>query len=575
MKLNYRTRLFIYFAAAFAIFTIGIVAFEQSREKYFKRLALEEKLDAYAEITNSVLTDNYVTGGYHVALDSLINILPQNIRLTVVDSNGLVGYDNTINVFEDLENHSARPEIELASKKNIGTAIRTSESTNQDYLYYAKKYNSYFIRVALPYDVQTKKLLKEDNLFIYFVLIFFVVMLVLINAITGRFSKSISQLRDFVMSSDTDGNIKYSFPKDELGEIGTKITESFTQLKENKKTIDLEREKLLQHVHSSEEGICFFSEDRKVQFYNGLFIRYLNVISDEPNSEPKSIFSDTVFNDINEFLSSMNGIFYDTQISKHGKVFSVRVNIFEDKGFEVILNDITKQEKTRKLKQEMTGNISHELRTPVTSIRGYLETVLEHNLDDNQKQHFINQAYNQTIVLSELMQDMSLITKIEEVPQSFRLENIIVCKLLDAIKADYADIFKEKAIDMTWDVPHDAGIRGNKNLVFSIFRNLVDNSVRYAGSDINIKVSLIKTDDRFYYFSFYDTGIGIEDEKHLTRLFERFYRINEGRSRDTGGSGLGLSIVKNAIAFHGGSIIARNRVGGGLEFLFQLGLSAI
>lgn len=570
MKLNYKQQLFLYFAIILAIFTIGIVIFEQSGEKKLRTEALEEKLDAYAEIVNAALITHENSDTQQV-LDSLAQILPQNIRLSLVDKNGNVIFDNLIKDLSSLQNHADRPEILEALKGTKGVDIRTSTSTNQIYLYYAKKYGNHYIRVALPYDIQTQRFLKSDNLFLYFILTFFVVMLVLINAITSRFSKSINQLHDFVMSSDKEDIQNFNFPKDELGEIGTKITENYRQLKESKKAVDAKREKLMQHVHSSEEGICFFSVDKKVEFYNGLFIQYLNILSDEPNCDPYAIFSDETFHEVNQFLSNKkNSSYFETKIQKQGKTFSLRINIFEDNEFEVILNDITKQEKTRQLKLEMTSNIAHELRTPVTSIRGYLETILEQPLDEQQKRHFVTQAYTQTIALSELIQDMGLITKIEEAPQSFKLENVDVNQLLEVLKNDFSTLLQERNIEMSWDIPNETKVMGNNNLLQSVFKNLIENTIRHAGENIKIKINLYKEDNDFYYFSFYDTGVGIPDEKHFNRLFERFYRINEGRTRDTGGTGLGLSIVRNAIAFHKGSITVKNRKGGGLEFLFQL-----
>ena len=123
---------------------------------------------------------------------------------------------------------------------------------------------------------------------------------------------------------------------------------------------------------------------------------------------------------------------------------------------------------------------------------------------------------------------------------------------------------------MKWIVSDDVIINGNRNLLNSVFRNLTDNVIRHAGNNVKILVKCYREDANFYHFSYSDTGIGIADEQHLNRLFERFYRINEGRTRDTGGSGLGLSIVKNAIFFHKGTIVAKNKAGGGLEFLFKL-----
>ena len=118
-------------------------------------------------------------------------------------------------------------------------------------------------------------------------------------------------------------------------------------------------------------------------------------------------------------------------------------------------------------------------------------------------------------------------------------------------------------------IPQDTEVYGNYSLVYSIFRNLVENSVRYAGQGVTIHAECYKSGDDFCYFLFYDTGKGCP-EKHLPRLFERFYRAEEGRTRELGGSGLGLSIVRNAVTFHHGNITVRNRKSGGLEFLFTL-----
>jgi signal transduction histidine kinase len=226
------------------------------------------------------------------------------------------------------------------------------------------------------------------------------------------------------------------------------------------------------------------------------------------------------------------------------------------------------QFRDHKYRQEITGNIAHELRTPVTSIRGYLETILETQLDPEKERYFVGQAYNQTIVLSELIRDMSLITKMEEAPNKFQLAPVSINDLLFELKKDLQHILQEKGIEMECEIPDQLIIYGNQNLLYSIFRNLADNTIRYAGENIKIDIKCT-TENQFCYFSFSDNGVGI-DEVHLERLFERFYRISEGRTRDSGGSGLGLSIVKNAILFHKGVICAKNKEGGGLEFLFSL-----
>ena len=571
MKTSYKQKLFLYFVIIFSLFTIGVILFEQSSERKHKTEALEEKLDAYADIVDIALTKHH---NQIQVLDSVLSLFPLNIRLTLIDKQGSVLYDNNIRETSRMENHAQRPEIINAQQERKGIDIRTSSSTDQEYLYYAKQFNHYFVRVALPYDIQVQKFLKPDNLFLYYILGLFIVMLLLINYIAGRFGKSIEKLRNFTNKVENENLnvIDIDFPEDELGEIGSKIAKNYQHLKESRKEIIAEREKLLQHVHSSDEGLCFFSANKDVEFYNGLFIQYINTIVDEANSSPSIIFSDPSFESIISFLSNheKQENYFETFIKKQGKSFAVRINIFEDTSFEIIINDITKQEKTRLLKQEMTGNITHELRTPVTGIRGCLETILEHSLTPEKKQYFIESAYNQVLALSELIQDMSLITKIEDAPYSFRLEPVNIYDLLVNLRNDLEPELEDKEITMKWNITPETIVNGNRNLLYSIFRNLTDNALRYAGSHVTIEINKYNEDSNFYYFSYSDTGIGIPDERHLSRLFERFYRINEGRTRDSGGSGLGLSIVKNAIAFHKGTIVAKNKTGGGLEFLFKL-----
>lgn len=566
LKLRYKQKLFLYFAIIFAVFVVGVLAFEYSRNKSEKTKVLKERLSDYAKIASRYYDANNVE-----ELDKFVSFLPPNLRLTVIEKNGTVRYDNLVSDVGVMSNHSERPEIEQAFKAGEGTDIRMSESTKKPFLYYALIENNLCVRVALPYDVDTKQLLQADHWFLAFVILFFIVILIIINVVSNRFGTSIAQLHDFALSAGKDALHSPDFPKDELGEIGAQLAKTFADKRATRKKLMLEREKLLQHIHSSEEGICFFSSSKEVSLYNGLFIQYLNIISDEPSSEPQTVLTDGSFKEVVELINSSEDNYLETTISRQGRTFSIRVNRFEDYSFEIVLNDITKKEKTRQLKQEMTGNIAHELRTPVTSIRGYLETIIEQKtLTDEQRNSFINQAYKRSIDLSNLIQDISLLNTIEEAPQKLNVECIELASILNTVKMDYIYSLETNRIEFTHSLSSDIKIMGNKNLIYTLFRNLTDNAIRYAGEGVSVTVRCYKEDSEYYYFSFADNGVGIENEQHLNRLFERFYRINEGRTRNSGGTGLGLSIVKNAIAFHKGRIIAKNRAGGGLEFLFNL-----
>jgi two-component system OmpR family sensor kinase/two-component system phosphate regulon sensor histidine kinase PhoR len=472
-----------------------------------------------------------------------------------------------------MDNHLDRPEIMNARYSSYGSIIRTSISTRQEYLYYARLFRSYYVRVALPYNMETRNMLKADNLFAYMIITLFVVALIFINYVAERFSKSILQLKDFSSRIQKGQNIPESihFQEDELGEIGNELIDIFKQMENSKKNIEIEREKLIRHFRFSGEGLCIFSPEMKKIYANSNFIQYINLMTDQPTFDAEDILKDPVFKPVADFINNKEKDLNHavSQIGKNGKTFSVQSIVFEDGNFETIIKDISKAEKTRLLKQEMTSNIAHELRTPVTSLRGYLETLNNRDLDENKQKQFIERAFLQTIRLSNLIDDVSIISKIEEAPSQFTIEKLNISLLINEVRIDLSDKIADRHIKFISSVQDNLTVMGNYTLLYSIFRNLADNSVSYAGQHIEIHISQYAEDEHYLYFSYYDTGIGVKEE-HLGRLFERFYRVNEGRTRDTGGSGLGLSIVKNAILFHKGDIQVKNRINGGLEFLFTL-----
>ncbi len=229
------------------------------------------------------------------------------------------------------------------------------------------------------------------------------------------------------------------------------------------------------------------------------------------------------------------------------------------------------REQTRRLKQEMTGNIAHELRTPVTSIRGFLEIVLgNEGLDHQRREEYLHRAYGQTHTLSELISDMSLLARIDEKQGAFEFVDVDVTELLEKVLSDASAALAEKNISFQVDIPQGLVLKANQSLLYSVFRNLTDNVVAHAGENIEIRVGAVDKGGRMVRFTFADTGRGIPDGEHLERLFERFYRVSEGRTRAAGGSGLGLSIVKNTIELHGGTISVKNGKESGLEFTFSL-----
>lgn len=233
---------------------------------------------------------------------------------------------------------------------------------------------------------------------------------------------------------------------------------------------------------------------------------------------------------------------------------------------------IAEQQRNAHLKQEMTSNISHELKTPVASIRGYLEILLgDKPLSEEKRRYFLERSYQQTLRLSGLVRDVSLINKLEEADDLFPKECIDLSLIAQEALLELSERAERLGDKLENRLPMGGHllVEGNHDLAYCIFRNLFENAVDHAGEGVRVVVEQYKEDAESHYLHFYDTGRGV-DNQYLDRLFDRFLRIEEGRSRKSGGTGLGLSIVKHAVLFHGGTIYAKNRDQGGLEFFFSL-----
>ncbi len=221
------------------------------------------------------------------------------------------------------------------------------------------------------------------------------------------------------------------------------------------------------------------------------------------------------------------------------------------------------------MRRELTQNIAHELKTPVACILGYTDTILgQPDMPEQTRQQFIVRTNAQAQRLTALLQDISTLNRMDYAADSLSLERVDIQAMVADIMEECASQLAKRQMTFRNCLHGDISVQGNWQLLYGIFRNLTDNAILYAGMGTTISLSAEHKADG-WHFSFSDNGVGVPPE-HLPRLFERFYRVDKGRSREAGGTGLGLAIVKNAVVLHGGNITVGAAPGGGLLFEFTL-----
>ena len=586
-KLSYKLlpfskRLFLSVVSLFIAFAICFILFQYQREKAYKSNLLNTQLQDY----NAQLYDFIIENGIHQDLlqKYVARHMIPDLRLTLIDPKGKVIYDNFSKDFDKFGNHSSRKEISDALIYGSGYAIRRhSESIDgEEYFYSAHYYpmHQIIVRSALPYNLSLSEHLQADSKYIWFTLFVSLLLIIIFYRFTHKLGMSITQLQEFTLRADRndpiDPSILDAFPKNELGEISQHIIKIYKRLHRAKEALYIEREKLISHLQTSHEGLGVFTKERKEILVNSLFTQYANTISDHNLSSTEEVFAIPELTPVTNFLNHNEGNFskeekrYAFHVHKNARSFSVECIIFQDNSFEISISDITTEEEQARLKRQLTQNIAHELKTPVSSIQGYLETLLNNpNMPAETAHTFLERSYAQSNRLTLLLRDISVLTRMDEAPDLMVKEYVDLSQLVKNILNEVALNIEEKQITVLNRLPENLKINGNSSLLYSIFRNLMDNAIAYAGIGITVTIECFREDENFYYFSFSDTGVGVAEE-HLNRLFERFYRVDKGRSRKLGGTGLGLAIVKNAVLFHGGTIFAKNNVHKGLEFVFTL-----
>ena len=575
-RIPFSQRLFWSVFFMFLGFTVCFLLFQYQREREFAQEKLNNVLSNY---NYQLFRKCQQSTDINQTVISFMDDIPQkDLRVTIIDPSGDVLFDNSGT--DEFNNHNDRSEVRKARLYNEGFAIRSSESTGKRYFYSASNIGGYIYRSALPYDPYVRGILTVNKDFIYFMALMTLIFFFVLSRFTFSIGKTISKLRDFALNVEKDRMpaVDYVFPNDELGDISQNIVTLYHRQQKAKNELSMEREKLIKHFQYSKEGFAMFTSEGREILSNILFIQFINVISDTQIHQVEDVTDIAELEPIRTFLNknirNLNRkkkvLRESVTIDKNGKIFWIECILFLDNSYEISINDISRQEEESRMKRQLTQNVSHELKTPVSSIQGYLETILSNpDLSPDKRQFFLERCYSQSTRLTGLLRDISVLNRLDEASEMFDLTEVNITKLIAEIQKECSQDMEEKHITSEIILPGDPTVFGNNSLLYSIFRNLYDNAIAYAGENIRITVNCYKEDPKYYYFSFSDNGVGIPEE-HINRIFERFYRVDKGRSRKIGGTGLGLSIVKNGVNFHKGQISAKSSPGKGVTFFFTL-----
>lgn len=575
-RIPFSQRLFWSVFFMFLGFTVCFLLFQYQREREFAQEKLNNVLSNY---NYQLFRKCQQSTDINQTVISFMDDIPQkDLRVTIIDPSGDVLFDNSGT--DEFNNHNDRSEVRKARLYNEGFAIRSSESTGKRYFYSASNIGGYIYRSALPYDPYVRGILTVNKDFIYFMALMTLIFFFVLSRFTFSIGKTISKLRDFALNVEKDRMpaVDYVFPNDELGDISQNIVTLYHRQQKAKNELSMEREKLIKHFQYSKEGFAMFTSEGREILSNILFIQFINVISDTQIHQVEDVTDIAELEPIRTFLNknirNLNRkkkvLRESVTIDKNGKIFLIECILFLDNSYEISINDISRQEEESRMKRQLTQNVSHELKTPVSSIQGYLETILSNpDLSPDKRQFFLERCYSQSTRLTGLLRDISVLNRLDEASEMFDLTEVNITKLIAEIQKECSQDMEEKHITSEIILPGDPTVFGNNSLLYSIFRNLYDNAIAYAGENIKITVNCYKEDPKYYYFSFSDNGVGIPVEA-LEYAIDMFFRVDKGRSRKIGGTGLGLSIVKNGVNFHKGQISAKSSPGKGVTFFFTL-----
>jgi two-component system phosphate regulon sensor histidine kinase PhoR len=508
-------------------------------------------------------------------------------RVTIISADGTVAGDSEVKPeqLRDLENHLQRPEVQDALKEGIGRAVRYSATLRHEMLYTAATLVSDghvagIVRLALPLS-SLQSLRSGLHRTLGSALLLSFLLTVIFSYILSRLTSRPLQQIASIAAEIGKGNFNRRLPTewhDELGDLAGIMNEMAAKLDEQLSRLTTERNRLDAILSGMGEGLMVTDKDGRITVVNPAFCALFRVYDGLIGSQLSSISRHPAllesYNLVNtERRELQNEMVVQTPEEKFLSTHWVPLlNENGMQGVVAVFHDVTDLKRLENIRRDFVANVSHELRTPVTVIKGYAETLLDDLIAKHPEKaaDFVKIILSHSERLTSLLNDLLSLSEMESPDYSFQmnpvpLESTLrkVCTLLQS-KADAKSIILNRS-----DLKTVSHVMADQGRLEQVLVNLIDNAVKYSPNDTAILIYATEEDD-LVRISVKDAGSGIPPAS-IPRLFERFYRVDSGRSRKEGGTGLGLAIVKHIVQLHGGSVWVENNVeGSGATFSFTL-----
>jgi two-component system phosphate regulon sensor histidine kinase PhoR len=582
---SFRTQLFLaaLSTAVIALVVAGALFSESMRVRADERL--EQTLVAEARLASELLSHStaVTTGASVSVLDEQADRMGRllDARVTLIAPDGRVVGDSaeTLEAIRSMENHATRPEVVEARALGVGRSRRHSDTLNIDMLYVAALVQNpavAFVRVALPLTSVRKQLQPIINLTLVALGLALAGAAAIAWVISGRLGQrvqSIAQVARRYRAGDLQPP-QLDFGDDELGTVARALDGSVQELARRLAELARDRAQMEAILAGMIEGVIVVDAHGRLQLANdaarrmlrldelGLGRHYVETIRHPAIAE---LVATALAGRVPDGLQLSPPLDESrTIVARAGPVTAVG-----SRGAVVVLHDITDLRRADQIRRDFVANVSHELRTPLTAIRGYIEALSEDDLGSADRQRFLEIVARHTLRMERLVKDLLRLARLDAGQETLEVAPCDVRGLAQSVIADLATTLDQHAQRVEVTVAADAAtIKGDAAKLHDVLRNLVANSATYAPERTTIDVEASRVGPRVT-ITVSDEGPGIPPED-LSRVFERFYRVDKSRARDPGGTGLGLSIVKHLVELHGGEVRAENRAEGGARFTITL-----